>query len=315
MPSEFIYWTSDGGGANGGHIASVLFTWIRTQANPALIVYGGDVYSSGTPAEFDQFGSQVGDLSLVCETPGNHDWVTHQTTNEKGKHPVGYEAFWSAHAPPNSRQPIDSQLKGGGRYEHSHNRNGWQLIFLDTGRVGETSPTWPVDESHAAREHRRQWLKGLTSAAGRSKIIFAHQSRLSRGVHGDNASLQPMWEAALFDSSGHPQVAFTLAGHDHNVGLYRQRGVADPTVQAADAALGIDVLVNGAGGDHHYTFGHGNSGTMPDAGNTVDYCVTEIELIDPLRARVRTLSFGPTPHASTVPVEIPELTVEYDFSP
>lgn len=309
MPSQFAYWTSDGGGDHGGGVARVLSRWVRTQATPSLIVYGGDVYDDGNASEFDRFREQVGDLSLMCETAGNHDWKTNNTTSQTGKIPTAYEAFWDQHAPPASSQPIDTAKKSGARYEHSVVLHGWRLIFLDTGLL-RSNFGWPFNDTT-----RMDWLRQqLDSEPGRSKIICAHHSRLGRGDHGDHRSLRALWEA-LFDAAGQPRAAFTLAGHDHNVAVYRRRGKLNPETPVADPTRGIDVIVNGAGGAGHYELDSaGAEGTIPDAGDDDNYIVTEIELIDSVRATVRMLSFGTSPNQTTVPQEIPSLTLTYDFS-
>jgi hypothetical protein len=49
MPSKVVYWTSDGGGGSGsGPVAAGLHQWISAQNDAELIIYGGDIYSSGT---------------------------------------------------------------------------------------------------------------------------------------------------------------------------------------------------------------------------------------------------------------------------
>ena len=99
MASQFVYWTSDGGGEGGGGVARVLSRWIRTRASPSLIVYGGDVYHDGKAREFDHFRQQVGDLSLMCETAGNHDWHTDDTTSATGRFRQATKRFGTSIAP------------------------------------------------------------------------------------------------------------------------------------------------------------------------------------------------------------------------
>ena len=80
---SLVYWFSDGGGDDmtmGGTrrktpIPTLMIRWIRTKGSPSLIVYGGDIYPSGSSRSFSEFLAQMdGDVSLMCETPGNHDW-------------------------------------------------------------------------------------------------------------------------------------------------------------------------------------------------------------------------------------------------
>ena len=142
-----IFWFSDGvgtgvdkaGGPNKGiPIPTVMVRWIRKQ-NPSLIVYGGDVYQSGSPAEFDAFFEQMDkDVTLMCEVAGNHDRYNAGNQGDKGRIPVGYETFWNNHR---SKQHIEKKKRGAARYDHVIPLDGWRLIFVDTGEY-ETNP-WP----------------------------------------------------------------------------------------------------------------------------------------------------------------------------
>lgn len=300
----FVYWTSDGGGSGVGDVPSLLVRWIRANGNPTLIVNGGDIYDRGKPTEFDDFLSQMdGDVSMICETSGNHDWKTRERSEATGEIPIGYERFWARFPPPLSRQPIDTTRKGGARYEHYVDLNGWRLIFLDTGPL-EFGP-WPLGD-----RSRVDWLRtALTSTPGRAKIVLAHHSRLSRGRHGDNDEVDELWRA-LFDAvTGAPLVAFTLAGHDHSVSLYGPRPKDNPASGSVAFERGIHVFVNGAGGGGHYT---GWKGTKPDLHFDDDnYCVTRINLIDARTADVDVLNFGAVPRPTTQPTVLPNSAVRF----
>jgi hypothetical protein len=300
-----IYWTSDGAGASGGSVARVLNKWIRMKGDPTRIVYGGDIYSRGTPDEFDRFSEQFGnDLSLVCETAGNHDWKTTSTSSQTGRIPSGYEAFWRATTP--SKQPIDGAKKGGARYEHFIDIAGWRLIFLDTGPCKDDQP-WPFgDVSRAA------WLnRALTEVPGRSKMIFAHHSRLSTGLHGNNIAVDAIWKSLFDPSTGTPLAALTLAGHDHNVSVYGPRSRNNPEGPSVELEAGVHVLVNGAGGDTLYNADHG---TQPDlAFEFESFCVTRINLIDDTSADVDVLIFGASPDDTTEPTVLPESKLTLRF--
>jgi hypothetical protein len=157
------------------------------------------------------------------------------------------------------------------------------LIFLDTGPCKDDP--WPMGDPT-----RTQWLQQiLKGTAGRSKIVFGDHSRLSRGKHGDIKKVDAMWRA-LFDEDGAPLAALTLAGHDHNVSIYKPRPQRDPQREAVEFARGIYVAVNGAGGrGHDLPF----SGTDPDLFcNYDDYCLTRLNLIDARLLDVDILSFG-----------------------
>jgi Calcineurin-like phosphoesterase len=288
-----IYWTSDGAGAGVGDIPGLLNRWIVAQGDATLIVNGGDVYETGTDKDYALFAQQMGnDLTLICQTPGNHDWMTQSQSPQTGRIPSGYEAFWSGQAPPLSKQPIDTSKKGGARYEHFMDLDGWRLIFLDTG-FSETS-AWPGGDSG-----RTQWLRdAVQGKSGRAKIVLAHHSRLSYGLHGDNPGVEAVWQE-LFDSGGAPLAACTISGHDHSVSLYGPRPRSHPESGSVAFAQGIYVLVNGAGGAGHYV---PHVGTKPDLLFDDDaFCITRITLDNPQTARIDVLGFGATPNADTVP--------------
>ena len=123
-----IYWSADGVGDHVGAVHTAFMRWIRTQPAPAVVVNGGDVYDDGQAAQFAKFLQQMdGDLSALCETPGNHDWRTRVASPATGEIPAGYDAFWAQHPPPHSRQPIDATKRSGARYEHFIDVDGWRL--------------------------------------------------------------------------------------------------------------------------------------------------------------------------------------------
>ena len=297
-----IYWTSDGAGAGVGEIPALLNRWIMAQGDATLIINGGDVYNTGTDADYALFAQQMGDdFALICQTPGNHDWMTHSQSPQTGRIPSGYETFWRAHAPPLSKQPIDTSKKGGARYEHFMDIDGWRLIFLDTGDSGRSA--WPGGDAG-----RTSWLRqALRSTASRAKIVFAHHSRLSYGAHGDNPGVEAVWQE-LFDTAGAPLAACTLAGHDHNVSLYGPRPRSHPESGSVPFAQGVYVMVNGAGGAGFYT---PDVGTKPDlVFDDMSFCVTRITLDNAQKARFDILGFGALPDAQTVPQTIGGFAVE-----
>jgi hypothetical protein len=227
--------------------------------------------------------------------------MTRTQSPQTGLIPAGYEAFWRAHAPPASKQPIDTTKKGGARYEHFMDVDGWRLIFLDTGYC-ETS-AWPGDDAG-----RTQWLRqALRAPPDRAKIVFAHHSRLSYGAHGDNPGVEAIWQE-LFDSGGAPLVACTIAGHDHNVSLYGPRPRTNPEAGSVPFAQGVYVTVNGAGGAGFYA---ADAGTKPDLlFDDESFCVTRVRLDSAQTARIDLLGFGALPNAQTVPQVLGGITIE-----
>ena len=301
-----VYWFSDGvgegvnkGGADGKTpVPTALVRWIRTKGAPALIVYGGDVYPAGNSKSFSVFLEQMdADVTLVCETAGNHDWQDDPDLPVTGRIPHGYDTFWRNH--PESKQSVDNGKKGSARYDHFIDIDGWRLIFVDTGD-NKNNP-WPAGDPS-----RVTWLMN-TFQPGRANILLAHHSRLSRGRHGDNDNLDQLWKT-LFDSGGVPRVAFTLAGHDHNVSMYGPRSRNNPKGTSVPFAEGIHLFVNGAGGDGHYSHDgflfFGGAGTKPDLfGDDDNFCVTRINLISPTAADVDVLDFGRSAKGDPKPID------------
>src|SRR5207302_1994519 len=116
---------------------------------------------------------------------------------------------------------------------------------------------WPTGDAD-----RIDWLRRvLTETPGRSKILFAHHSRLSRGKHGDNEDVDAMWRMLFDAATGAPLVSLTMGGHDHNVSVYGPRPASHPERGSVAFAQGIHVIVNGAGGHGHDI---GWQGTKPD---------------------------------------------------
>jgi hypothetical protein len=310
---SLVYWVSDGVGLGvddkGGPdrrtpVVTAMMRWIRTRGTPVLIVNGGDVYPDGKTKDFNAFFEQMDqDVSLICEPAGNHDWHDDADVPGAGRIPHGYETFWQAH--PEGMQPIDTNKQGGARYEHFLDIDGWRFIFVDTGDYKEHP--WPGGD-----QARVSWLKN-TLQPGRANILLAHHSRLSRGRHGDNDDLDVLWRA-LFDESGAPRVAFTLAGHDHNVSVYGPRSRDNPKGGSVAFRDGIHVFVNGAGGNGHYSGDgflglFGGAGTKPDIYFDDDhYSVTRINLIDATTVDVDVLDFGS--HAKTDPIPVAKSLVQ-----
>ncbi len=300
-----VYWLSDGVGADinlGGDdgrtpVSTAMVRWIRSSGNPDLIVYGGDVYPAGDSKAFATFFEQMdGDLTLLCETPGNHDWKDDPSVPPLGRIPHGFETFWASH--PESKQAIATDKRGGARYEHVIDLDGWRLIFLDTGDY-DTDP-WPAGD-----DSRVTWLQNALTP-GRANIILAHHSRLSRGRHGDNDGLDRLWNT-LFDTSGAPRAAFMLAGHDHSVSMYGPRSRNNPKGASVAFSEGIHVFVNGAGGDGHYSqdgfLFFGASGTKPDVfADDEHFCLTRINLLNSMAVDVDVLDFGTSASGAPTPI-------------
>lgn len=303
MASEFVYWISDGGGADGGGVLKILHEWITKQGNARLIVHGGDIYNDGKKGEFKSFLQQVGgSVSNMCETAGNHDWHDRADNTERA-FPRGYEDFWSKQK---SQQPLKDKETAGARYEHAVQVNGWKLIFIDSGALDFMS-AWPFGNSK-----RKVWLEAQLSDGGRSRMVFAHYSRLTWGKHDDADGLNTMWRS-LFTETGEPRVALTMAGHNHNVSLYMPR---DRDLKRTSIEKGVQIWVNGRGGAGFYKRKRGTPPEVfpPDgdpAQDSTDFCVSQIELIDPTHARVKVQSLGNPPRADRDPKTLVDISYAF----
>jgi len=307
-----VYWFADGAGeeiTRGGSdgktpIPTALVRWIRAKGSPSLIVYGGDIYPAGSSKSFNEFFNQMdGDVRQMCEPPGNHDWKDDPGLPSTGRIPHGYDTFWQAH--PESKQPVDITKQGAARYDHFIDLEGWRLFFVDTGDYDTAA--WPAGDAS-----RVTWLR-TNLKPGRANILFAHHSRLSCGRHGNNDKLDALWQA-LFDADGTPRFAFTIAGHDHNVSVYGPRSKEAPEHKSVAFAEGIHVVVNGAGGDGHYSQEDALRllllvrGEKPDIFADDDhYFVTRINLTSATAADVDLLDFGK--HAAGDPAAVPKSLV------
>src|SRR5262245_23429624 len=295
-----VYWFADGVGKDVNTtdddsiaIPTAMIRWVRANGSPSLIVYGGDVYPNGDSSAFAEFFDQMDrDARLICETPGNHDWMDDPVVPGAGRIPHGFESFWGQH--PESRQPIDNTKTGGARYEHFIDLDGWRLFFLDSGDYDVAA--WPAGD-----ESRVTWLTSHL-LPGRANIIFAHHSRLSRGHHGDNDRLHRLWQL-LFDANAVPRVALMLGGHDHNVSIYGPRDRNHPKDGSVAFDRGIYIVVNGAGGDGHYSQGLLMRGTNPDIfKDDSRFFMTRLTLVDARTLDVDILDFGTDASVDPQPV-------------
>ena len=249
-------------------------------------------------------------LPNLCETAGNHDW---KTANE-----AGYVNYWGARQPPASKTVINNN-QGTTIADHHHYQqnlgNGWLGIFLDSGNATASQPLTTF-----ALNLIDGWI---TAHGSRNIIIFTHWGRLSRGKHGDNPSIDPLWQKC-FDSTGAPRVAAWMSGHNHNMTIYKPRA-KDLTVSTNGISNGIQIFCNGAGGAGHYPLsGIGVGGTVPDVfSDDQVFGFMKIEFVDSSTVHFQNYTTGV--NGSTSPATIgplvslnvgsgpPPVTITYDY--
>jgi hypothetical protein len=227
-----------GDGADGG-AASIRLARRVARMGLDRLLYLGDVYESGTAAEFAQhYAPAYGRFaSRTAPTPGNHEWPNRAQ---------GYDPYWRA---VKGRPP---------RPWYGFSVAGWRILSLNS------------EAPHDAGSPQLRWLRRALGGGGDCRIAFWHRPRFSAGlVHGDAPDVQPFWDALggrarivvnghehdlqrfaarrgvteLISGAGghghyplgpHPGLAFGDATHDGALRLVLRRGRADWSFVAAD---------------------------------------------------------------------------------
>jgi hypothetical protein len=174
-----------GDGADGSSIARRLARRIERD-RPDAFLYLGDVYPSGTAADFARnYETVYGRLAAITwPTPGNHEWWARDQ---------GYFPYWRRH--------------GRAKPWYRFRLGGWELLSLNS------------EAPHGAGSAQLRWLsRVLDSADGTCRLAFWHRPRFSAdSVHGDEPDVAPLWNALR----GHARLV--LNGHGHALMRYRRR--------------------------------------------------------------------------------------------
>jgi len=155
------------------------------RGDPDRVLYLGDVYPTGTRADFTRWAKPFGGLvDKMAPTPGNHDWPNAQ---------AGYEPFWReviGEAPPSY---------------YSFNAGGWEILS-----VNNEDPEWRPAES---------WLEQQVRPGGNCRIASWHTPRYNAGKHegGERPQVAEFWEAI------EGRARLVINGHDHNSQRMRER--------------------------------------------------------------------------------------------
>jgi hypothetical protein len=175
-----------GDGAERGETALPLARRIIA-ARPDLFLYLGDVYPSGTAADFRAGYDRVyGPLaSRTAPTPGNHEWPSHVT---------GYDAYWRART--GAPTPPWYRIRAG----------GWQILSLNS------------EAPHGPGSPQLAWLRAQLTGTTTCRLAIWHRPRFSAKPGGDEPDIAPLWDAL----AGH--AALVLSGHDHDLQRLRPDG-------------------------------------------------------------------------------------------
>jgi len=184
---------------------------------PSLVLALGDLsYEAGTAAEFSHgYAPTWGKFrSITFPVPGNHEYNTDGA--------AGYKAWWGKAAMPQ------------GTTWHSRRLGNWLILGLDSncGDVGGCG----------SGSAQGRWLSAQLSSSPKCVLAIWHHPRRSSGPHGDNSSVQPLWQMLA-----KARADLVLNGHDHD---YERFAPLDS--QANPTKVGMREFVVGTGGKQPY---------------------------------------------------------------
>lgn len=185
-----------------------------------VFTLGDNAYEDGKLSEFrDCYDPTWGAFKERTQpAPGNHDYRTPGAS--------GYFDYFGDRAGP------------AGRGYYAYDRGTWRIYSLNSmcDEIGGCG----------AGSAELAWLEAdLAEHPSRCSLAYWHHPRYSSGEHGNNASMDDIWDA-LFDAG----VELVLAGHDHS---YERLA---PMNKAGNLApdKGITSFVVGTGGREFYEF-------------------------------------------------------------
>ncbi|NOT06641.1 MAG: alkaline phosphatase, partial [Gemmatimonadales bacterium] len=195
--------------------------------SPAAVLLLGDIqYENATLSDFNtRYGPTWGvHKAITYPAAGNHEY---QTAGAKG-----YFDYFNGVGVATGR--AGDRTKG----YYSFNVGAWHLIAINSncssiGGCGAGSP-------------QEQWLRAdLAANPAACTLAYWHHPRFSSGGHGNNSSMQAIWQA-LYDFGAE----LVLSGHDHEF----ERFAPQTAAGVLDNARGIREFVVGTGGKEHDGF-------------------------------------------------------------
>jgi hypothetical protein len=198
------------------------------QVNPAAVLLLGDnQYENATLSDFNTYYAPTWGVykSITFPAAGNHEYQTAGA--------AGYFDYFNGPGAQTGR--AGDRSKG----YYSVNVGSWHIVALNSNcdfidGCGSGSP-------------QEQWLRAdLAANPAVCTLAFWHHPRFSSGSHGNNASMQAIWQA-LYDNGAD----LVLAGHDHDF----ERFAPQTATGVLDNARGLRSFVLGTGGKETAAFG------------------------------------------------------------
>jgi hypothetical protein len=189
-----VVWAA-GDVATPGERADRVAALVR-RGRPDRFLYLGDVYETGTAADFRRwYQPRFGRLARITEpTIGNHEWDNRFQ---------GYYPYWYRRKGHRMPPWFKTEIAG------------WEILSLNS------------QAPHGAGSPQLRWLDSAVDGPGDCRIAFMHRPRLSAGAYGGTTDLNALWGRL----SGHATIV--LAGHDHNLQRHRpQQGLTEYVVGA-----------------------------------------------------------------------------------
>lgn len=195
--------------------------------NPAAVLLLGDnQYENATLADYNTYYQPTWGAfkSITLPSAGNHEY---NTSGAKGY----YDYF-------NGVNVQTGQAGDRSKGYYSLNIGSWHVIALNSncsaiGGCGAGSP-------------QETWLRAdLAANSSVCTLAYWHHPRFSSGEHGNNTTVQPLWQA-LYDAGAD----VVLGGHDHEY----ERFAPQTPAGVLDAARGVRQFVVGTGGKEKEAF-------------------------------------------------------------
>ena len=211
---------TDGDERTAKLVDSVLRVDSVAKVHDEVFTLGDNAYPDGSASNFALcFTPSWGDstkriMKKIHPAPGNHE---HQSVGA-----APYYQYFGSHA--------GSSKKG----YYSYDVGEWHVIVLNSEIIVNSGFT------DAERKAQEDWLRNeLKGTQKLCTMAYWHHPRFSSGWHGDDTSLQPIWQI-LYDGG----VDLILNGHDHEY----ERFLPQNPLGALDSAKGMAEYIVGTGG-------------------------------------------------------------------